>query len=123
MESKKYRILVCGGRDFDDITLVQDFLSKMKPIIGVIIHGDCEGADYLAGLWAQANKIPVEVYPVTKEEWDKFGRAAGPMRNTKMLIQGKPDICFAFPGGTGTANMIKQALDSKCLTLQVGHKK
>ena len=52
--------------------------------------------------------IPVLSYPA---EWNKFGRAAGPMRNKRMLIDGKPDMVFAFhddiENSKGTANMIK----------------
>ncbi|MEM9912925.1 MAG: hypothetical protein AAF922_19365 [Pseudomonadota bacterium] len=38
-----------------------------------------------------------------------MGRAAGPIRNKEMLDEGCPDLVVAFPGGRGTANMVKQA--------------
>lgn len=44
-------------------------------------------------------------------DWSRFGPAAGPRRNTHMLMVGKPDVVIAFPGGPGTANMIQQAMD------------
>jgi hypothetical protein len=31
------------------------------------------------------------------------------IRNSKMLAEGKPEMVLAFPGGRGTANMVKQA--------------
>ncbi len=42
-------------------------------------------------------------------EWSKYGRRAGPIRNKQMLDVGKPHLVVAFPGGAGTANMVKQA--------------
>lgn len=41
--------------------------------------------------------------------WKKFGKAAGPLRNVKMIEEGKPDVVIAFPGGHGTANMVALA--------------
>ena len=38
---------------------------------------------------------------------EKHGNAAGPIRNQRMLDHGKPDIVVAFPGGSGTADMVK----------------
>jgi UDP-N-acetylmuramoylalanine-D-glutamate ligase len=51
-------------------------------------------------------RIPVETY---EADWDTHGKAAGPIRNKRMLDEGKPDLVVAFPGGRGTANMISQA--------------
>ena len=42
-------------------------------------------------------------------KWKLHGKAAGPIRNQLMLVEHKPDMVLAFPGGKGTANMIKIA--------------
>jgi len=113
------RVLVCGGRDFADKKLINrtlDCLYQQKTI-RVIIEGDAGdknfpplyGADCLAGYWAQKNNIENLKFPVTRDNWNNIGPAAGPIRNRRMLIEGKPDIVVAFPGGKGTANMVKQA--------------
>ena len=36
-------------------------------------------------------------------------RGAGPERNARMLAEGRPDLVVAFPGGTGTADMVRRA--------------
>ena len=74
--------------------------------ISCLVHGAAHGADTLAGEWAKIRGVPVEVYPA---EWTTFGRAAGPIRNKRMLVQGKPDSVVAFPGGLGTAGMVRLA--------------
>jgi hypothetical protein len=43
-----------------------------------------------------------------KADWHRHGRAAGPIRNQKMLDWG-PDLVVAFAGGTGTAGMVRLA--------------
>ena len=80
-----------------------------RNVIELVIHGGCSGADELAGEWAKANMVPEATYPVLPEEWKAFGRSAGPMRNTRMLRDAKPDGVVAFPGGRGTADMVRQA--------------
>src|SRR5262249_11454324 len=42
-------------------------------------------------------------------DWGQFGSGAGPIRNSKMLAEGKPEMVLAFPGGRGTANIVEQA--------------
>ncbi len=102
------KVLVCGGRDFDDrefVRIVLDRIHAETPITG-IVHGAATGADTLAGWWATINEIPNLDYPAM---WKLHGRAAGPIRNQQMLDEEKPDMVVAFPGGRGTANMVDQA--------------
>ena len=60
----------------------------------------------MAGEWANSAGVSVEEFAA---DWRGHGRAAGPMRNADMLAIGVPDLVVAFPGGRGTANMVKQA--------------
>jgi hypothetical protein len=46
--------------------------------------------------------VPREPYEVPQGEWDELGKKAGPLRNQRMLDEGKPDLVVAFPGGGGT---------------------
>lgn len=98
------KAIVCGGRNYSDQHRLFSELDGEG--ISVVIHGCASGADMLAVLWAVQMGIPVVAFPA---DWDKHGRAAGPIRNKQMLDDGKPDIVIAFPGGRGTENMISQA--------------
>lgn len=114
------RVLVCGGRDADASEVwrwlehcampeITDALSLYKRRAGritAIIHGGALGADEGAGYWAHGEGIPAVRFPAN---WRKHGKAAGPIRNAKMIADGKPDVVIAFPGGRGTADMIRQA--------------
>ncbi len=107
----QFRVLVCGDREWDDIALIRQYVVSWGRDT-ILIHGDCRGADRLA---AQAGREilgedHVLAFPA---DWDEYGRAAGPIRNTQMLKEGKPDEVFAFHNhlakSKGTLNMIFQA--------------
>ncbi len=98
------RILVCGGRDFNNYEAMEDVLKQYE--ITTLIQGGAKGADALAKKYAKGSNIEMLEYPA---DWNKYGFAAGPIRNKQMLDEGKPDLILAFPGGKGTANMKEQA--------------
>lgn len=101
------RVLVCGGRDYKDYHTVAVYLNQCLPSRPTtIIEGGAHGADELARKWARVAEVPVETYVAN---WKLLGPKAGPIRNQAMLDQGKPDIVVAFPGGRGTADMVRRA--------------
>ena len=102
------RVLVCGGRDYKDRREVYELLSciHQDDPISRIIQGGALGADRFAADWARCAGVRVEEY---KADWERHGKAAGPIRNGQMIRDGRPHLVLAFPGGAGTANMIKQA--------------
>ena len=101
-------ILVCGGRTYNNKDKVNEVLSSIhkETPISVLIHGAAKGADTLAGCWARENGIKEKQYPAL---WNTHGKAAGIMRNQKMLDDNKVDLVIAFPGGKGTADMVERA--------------
>ena len=107
------KILVCGGRDYNNITKITEtleFLSKALTPITEIIEGGASGVDMHAGNWAEQKQIKHTVFTA---DWEKHGKAAGPIRNKQMLDVGQPTMVVAFPGGKGTANMVKLAQEAE----------
>lgn len=123
------KLLVCGGRNYEDEHKLNSILDSIHAWseIGLLIHGDAGrfydypdsvaiepgllpgfwvGADKLASQWARNNKVPEKRY---KPDWKQYGRKAGPIRNQQMLDEQHPDLVIAFPGGRGTADMVKRA--------------
>lgn len=112
------RVLVCGGRNFDrfdawewlernaydEIAYKTGCFSSVS--LEAIIQGGARGADQGAADWGKSEGVKVMEF---KANWKKHGKAAGPIRNSKMIKEGKPDIVIAFEGGKGTQNMISQA--------------
>jgi hypothetical protein len=112
------RVLVCGGREFTDVPRLWSTLDallqqhRFKVVIDGAsddVTGPYKGADYWAHQWAIARDIPTERFSAA---WKDLGKAAGPVRNRRMIDEGKPDLVVAFPGGKGTGNMVQQAMDA-----------
>lgn len=101
------KILVCGGRNYNNtdkfFSVIMNYLKDLEPDQVTIISGMAKGADTLAANFAKRNGCRLLAYPA---HWDKEGKAAGFIRNKRMLVEGQPDLVIAFPGGKGTANMI-----------------
>jgi len=110
-----FRVLVCGGRDYDDRARVFAELDALQPI-RMVIHGNARGADTLAGIWCRHRSVQEVACPA---QWSKFGKRAGPMRNEAMLGH-SPDLVLAFPGGTGTADMVRRARRAGVRVVEVG---
>lgn len=77
--------------------------------ITMVIHGGATGADTWADQWAKESGIEVDDYPIHRDEWKRHGPAMGPIRNQMMITDARPELVVAFPGGRGTADMVRKA--------------
>lgn len=101
-------ILVCGDRHWTDREAIRRRLNQL-PKDAIILHGAARGADSIAGEEAKKLGLTVKEFPA---DWDKYGRAAGPIRNRLMLDE-KPDLVIAFhydlSKSKGTADTAREA--------------
>lgn len=115
------RVLVCGDRDWTDGMLVRQVLEKLRP--RVIIEGGARGADACARAVAPAIEAELLTFWA---EWKKHGKAAGPIRNQRMLDEGKPDLVIAFHDdlgrSKGTNDMLARAERANVPTRLVNHR-
>ena len=107
-------VLVCGGRGYDDAMRLFKVLDGME--IDCIVHGGAHGADRLASMWGEQCGKPVIV---VSAQWNKYGKNAGPVRNAWMLKYIKVTRVVAFPGGRGTAHMVKLAREAGIPVTQI----
>jgi YspA, cpYpsA-related SLOG family len=108
--SKPRRVIVCGGRDYNDKKHVAETLYELLEVRArddtIIVHGASRGADLLAAKCAETWGLGVEPHPAL---WDKHGSpAAAHIRNQAMVDAGA-QLCIAFPGGQGTADCVRRA--------------
>ena len=104
---KPLRIIICGGRDYEDYNALRRYMDKFhwNTPVGEVIQGGARGADTIASAWALTRGIPcTEVVA----DWESHGKAAGVIRNRAMADL-RPDAVVAFPGGKGTAMMVNLA--------------
>ena len=104
------RVLVCGSRTWSDTGAIAKQLDPLCRKISLIIQGGAKGADQCAKDYAEKMEIPFLTYTA---EWSRYGRAAGPKRNQRMLDEGKPDLVLAFhknlDSSKGTKDMVNKA--------------
>ncbi len=97
------RVLVTGSRRWDRADVIEaclDIIAAEAAGVGeeqlVVVHGCAVGADALADRWVRRDGHPLQV---TAERWPAnwtdHGRAAGILRNRKMVAAGA-DVCLAF---------------------------
>lgn len=119
------RILVCGDREWTDYNAILKELKYYNELykVSFTIEGEARGADSLARVAAEQLKIPVMKFPA---DWDKHGKAAGPIRNQQMLDEGKPDLVLAFHDNIeqskGTKHMIEISKKKGLRVLLFKHK-
>lgn len=116
------RLIVCGGRNYNDAETISMALHAVRTLrgpIAALIHGDARGVDTIAGKWARENGIEEVPFPA---DWIAHGNSAGPIRNQKMIDEGKPDRVVAFPGGAGTADMVRRARKARIAVWEVNPK-
>lgn len=102
------KVLVCGDRNWTREVSIRKRLSKL-PEDTVIIDGGARGADTLARVVAESLGLKVIEFPA---DWDRHGKAAGPIRNRQMLDE-KPGLVIAFhpdlSKSKGTADTVSEA--------------
>lgn len=104
------RVLVTGTRHMTDPGPMREAFARHAPAPSAVIVGDARGADALAR--AIATDMGVELV-VFCADWDRHGRAAGPIRNQQMINDGHPNIVLAFPArsqaSAGTHDCMRRA--------------
>lgn len=102
------RVLVCGSREWTDVAAVHGALYGLAALVGdeddfVVIQGGAPGADSVASDWVAVTDLADEhlAFPA---DWDRHGKAAGPIRNQQMIDEAKPDVVIAFKDRFGVQN-------------------
>jgi hypothetical protein len=122
------KALICGSRNWTDRDRIRRVLERLYAKgYRYIVHGangydqfgrpsyawrsaTVRGADMLASEEAESLGFVVLSYPA---DWNKHGKAAGPVRNQLMLDAESPDLVVAFhediDSSRGTIDMVRRA--------------
>jgi len=108
-------LLICGSRTWSDYDLLRDVIKGVSENVEIdaLVAGGAVGADQMAAAAAKELKIIFREY---RADWDKHGKAAGPIRNQEMLDKEHPSLLIAFWDGKskGTIDMISRANKAGC---------
>lgn len=107
---KTVKVVIGGCRYYNNY---QDFceftdkcLSEDRNKAITILSGHCSGADMMAERYAKENGYELQVFPA---QWNKYGRAAGPIRNKQMVELADKVIAFWDYKSAGTKTLIQYA--------------
>ncbi len=104
------KLAVVGSRDFSDLSMVEKVLTVDVNRITEIVSGGARGVDTAAAAFAEKQGIKIKVF---LPDWDKFGRAAGPIRN-KQIVEYCDEIIAFWDGkspGTKSSLMLARNLE------------
>lgn len=108
-------LVVAGSRHLDSYKELEQAIKDapfLPRCVTEVVSGGCRGVDKVAEQWAKNNNKDLVVF---HPNWGKHGRAAGPIRNLRMLTYSweRDKSCFLLAiwdgKSRGTKNIIESA--------------
>jgi hypothetical protein len=102
-------LAIVGSRNFKKKWLMDGIIELWIKLYGIpksIVSGGCSGADKMAESCAKKNSISTIIFHAL---WNKYGNAAGPIRNKQIVDKSDFMIAFLEEGSKGTKNSINLA--------------
>ena len=100
------KVIIAGCRDYTKMSGLEVAVDKAGFPMTEIVCGGAKGADELGRIYAREWAIPVKMF---NADWQKHGKAAGPIRNEEMAKYGDALIALWDGKSRGTQNMIWRA--------------
>jgi hypothetical protein len=108
------KVIIAGSRNLGFDALIRAlYHCEFTQDITEVVCGGAKGIDKAGKEWAEVCEIPVKMFPA---EWDKYGRAAGHLRNEEMAKYADALIAVWDGVSPGTGNMVKNAVKYDLLT-------
>ena len=111
------RTIIAGSRTLDDRLGIFALLDRSYPfVISEVVSGCARGVDQIGEDWARSKGLPVRLFPAN---WEKYGKAAGYLRNEEMAKHASALIAIWDGESKGTKHMIDLALTHKLWTVVI----
>lgn len=104
-----FRVIIAGGRDFNDYQLLRKTLDNLLCNITeeiTVVCGQARGADTLGERYAKERGYSIAYFPA---DWKKYGKRAGYLRNEQMAQNADALVAFWDGQSRGTGHMIDLA--------------
>lgn len=108
------KTIIAGSRQLDiyqdqyKVWVVADAVIKSGFDVTEVVSGGCRGIDLAGEAWARAMIPPIPIKPF-QPDWEKHGKAAGPIRNGEMADYADALILIWNGTSRGSADMKKKA--------------
>lgn len=104
------KLIIAGSRTFTNLSkyFFRDILNNLNidfnnpDVLHEIVSGCAKGADTGGEHFAKQYNIPLVIFPA---DWDKYGNAAGPIRNKQMADYADALLLVWDGKSKGSANM------------------
>jgi len=96
------KVIIAGSRHITNPAIPP--LSEWKWPVTEVVCGEARGVDAAGRAWAERHGIPVKSFPA---DWNRHGRAAGPVRNEQMANYADALVAFWDGESRGTHHMIE----------------
>jgi hypothetical protein len=97
-------VVIAGSREYTYAFRLEKAIADSGFEITEVVSGCARGVDHMGEVWAAKHGIPITKFPA---DWDKHGKAAGPIRNEQMSEYADALILLMYPDSRGSANMLK----------------
>lgn len=104
--NRHMNVIIAGSRDFHNYDTLLEAIVECQFPISTVISGGAKGADALGERYADEMNLNLKIF---RADWEKNGRAAGPIRNRKMAENAEALIALWDGKSRGTKNMIETA--------------
>lgn len=85
--------------------IVEAVLLRLGPF--VLVSGGAKGVDKFAQRFAEKNNWPTPI--IHRPNWDAYGKAAGPIRNTEIIRDAEAALVFWDGKSKGTLDSLTKA--------------
>jgi hypothetical protein len=99
------KVAIVGSREYPHRDRVENYVNAL-PDGTTVVSGGAPGVDRWAEYAAAQRGLKVWV---ERADWDRYGRAAGPMRNALIVAGAERLVAFWDGSSRGTADTIRKA--------------
>lgn len=103
------KTIIAGMRDFHHYPTLLAAIRDCPWNIDHVVSGGATGVDALGEQYASESGLPLQVFAITRKQWNEFGKKAGPMRNRQMAESAEALLAIWDGKSKGTKNMIETA--------------
>jgi len=101
------KVIIAGSRNIHlNSTQIAEIVNKSTFDITELVCGGAKGIDWAGAIWARRHNIKIKWF---RPDWQKYGKAAGPIRNKEMAEYAEGLIAVWNGQSRGTKNMIDEA--------------
>lgn len=109
------KLIIAGSRDLklseeQIFTIIEEELDDLNVVPEIIFSGNSGKVDLIGELYAITKGIPLRLF---KADWDKYGTAAGPIRNQLMVNEADILLLIWDDISRGSRDIFKKAIKQK----------